>query len=470
MANTPNLKRELSKWSLTSLGIGAVIGAGIFVITGQAAAQYAGPGIVISFILSGLAALFAGLCYAEFASMYPGSGSAYTYTLATLGKTMAWIIGWDLVLEYLLASSTVAVGWSGYITSFLGDMGIHIPRALSMSPFVVDASGWHLSGALINFPAMAIIAVITSLLAVGIRESNRFNAVIVVIKLTAILLFIGFGLSHINLSNLMPIIPPNTGEFGHYGWSGILRGAAVIFFAYLGFDAVSTAGQEAKNPQKDLPFGMLMSLLISTVLYILVAVVLTGLVHYSHLNVPDPIAVGVNAVGPSLAWLRPIVKLGAIAGLSSVILVMMLGQTRIFYTMSKEGYLPASFSAVHPKFHTPHVSTLITGGVAMVVAGLLPISILGELVSIGTLFAFAIVCGGVILLRVKKPGLKRPFKTPFVYVVAPLGAFFAIAQMAALPLDTWIRLAGWLVIGQCIYFFYGRRFGKTHPDDADLID
>jgi len=460
-----DLKRVLGKWNLTSLGVGAIIGAGIFVITGQAAAQYAGPGIVISFILSGIACLFAGLCYGEFASLYPGSGSAYTYALATLGKRMAWIIGWDLVLEYLLASSTVAVGWSGYVTSFLSDFGLHVPKAFASSPFVHTAEGWVRTGSIVNLPAMFIIGVLMVLLLVGIKESTRFNNIIVILKVSVILLFIAFGISHINLANLHPFIPENTGTFGHFGWSGILRGSAVIFFAYLGFDAVSTTGQEAKNPQKDIPFGMLASLSISTVLYILVAIVLTGIVNYSQLNVPDPIAVGVNAAGPGLAWLRPFIKCGAIAGLSSVILVMMLGQTRIFYAMSKDGYLPASFCSVHPKCQTPHVATYITGIIGMILAGLLPISILGELVSIGTLFAFAIVCIGVLVLRVKKPELPRPFKTPFVFVVAPLGALFAIAQMAALPFDTWIRLAVWLVIGQVIYFYYGRRYGKSHPEE-----
>ena len=464
-ASNLELKRVLGKWNLTSLGVGAIIGAGIFVITGQAAAQYAGPGIVISFIISGIACLFAGLCYGEFASMYPASGSAYTYALATMGKKMAWIIGWDLILEYLLAASTVAVGWSGYVTSFLADLGIHIPKLFASSPLAHTADGWVRTGSLVNLPAMFIIALGMCLLLIGIKESTRFNNVIVVLKVSVILLFIAFGISHINFANLHPFIPPNTGEFGHFGWSGILRGAGVIFFAYLGFDAVSTTAQEAKNPQKDLPFGMLASLSISTVLYILVAIVLTGLVPYSQLNVPDPIAVGVNAAGPALAWLRPFIKCGAIAGLSSVILVMMLGQTRIFYAMSKDGYLPKGFGSIHPKFQTPHVATYVTGIIAMIFAGLLPISILGELVSIGTLFAFAIVCIGVLILRRKKPLLNRPFKTPFVYVVAPLGALFAIAQMLALPPDTWIRLAVWLVIGQIIYFFYGRKYGKAHPED-----
>lgn len=459
-----SLKPILGRWNLTSLGVGAIIGAGIFVITGQAAAQYAGPGIVLSFVLSGIACLFAGLCYGEFASMYPVSGSAYTYALATMGKFVAWIIGWDLILEYLLASSTVAVGWSGYVVSFLADLGVHIPAYLTSAPFTHTSEGWVTTGALVNLPAMVIVFLVTCLLFVGIRQSARFNNIIVVVKVAVILLFIIFGFYFINVDNLLPVIPPNTGEWGHYGFSGVLRGAGVIFFAYLGFDAVSTAAQEAKNPQKDLPFGMLGSLSISTVLYILVSIVMLGLVPYSLLNVADPMAVAVDAAGPGLAWLSPLIKCGAIAGLSSVILVMMLGQTRIFYAMSRDGFLPKPFSSIHQKYQTPHFSTVVTGLVAVLLAGVLPISILSELVSIGTLFAFAIVCTGILILRIKRPDLHRPFKTPFVYVVAPLGALFAVIQMLALPLDTWIRLFVWMFIGLVLYLVYGRRFGKNLPE------
>lgn len=457
------LNRILGRWNLTSLGVGAIIGAGIFVITGQAAAQYAGPGIIISFILSGIACLFAGLCYGEFAAMYPVSGSAYTYALATMGKLMAWIIGWDLILEYLLASSTVAVGWSGYVTSFLSDLGVHIPHALSSAPFAHTAEGWVKTGAILNLPAMFVLFVCIMFLLFGIQVSARINNLVVILKISVILLFILFGFAYINFDNLVPVIPANTGEFGHFGWSGVLRGAGVIFFAYLGFDAVSTTAQEAKNPQKDLPFGMLASLSISTVLYILVSIVLLGIVPYLQLNVPDPIAVGVNAAGPGLAWLRPLIKCGAIAGLTSVILVMLLGQTRIFYAMSRDGFLPRMFSSVHPKFATPHISTCFIGAVAILIAGLLPITVLGELVSIGTLFAFIIVCIGILILRIKRPDLPRPFKTPFVSIVAPLGALFALVQMVALPLDTWIRLFAWMGLGMVVYYFYGRRFGKSSP-------
>jgi len=474
------LKRALSSGNLITLGIGAIIGAGIFVLTGQAAAQYAGPAIVISFVISGLACLFAGLCYAEFASMIPVAGSAYTYAYATLGEFIAWIIGWDLILEYLFAASTVSVGWSGYVVSFLKDFGINIPAkftaALGTTLVDIPDVGWkpitneltknlaasgisidnlpHLQ-AVLNLPAMFVVAMITILLVGGIKESARFNNIMVIIKVFVILLFIGIGFFYINYNNWHPFIPKNTGEWGHFGWSGILRGSAVIFFAYIGFDAVSTTAQEAKNPQRDMPVGILGSLSISTLLYILVALVLTGVVSYALLNVADPIAVGVNAMGSGLFWLRPIIKIAAIAGLSSVILVMMLGQPRIFYSMSKDGLLPPVFSKVHPKFKTPYVSQIITGIVAVILAGILPINILGELVSIGTLLAFSIVCVGVIVLRKQKPDLARPFRTPLVPIVPILGAAICLIQMYSLPLDTWLRLIIWMAIGFGIYFTYG---------------
>ena len=445
--NKQGFKKALSSLNLTTLGIGAIIGAGIFVLTGQAAAQYAGPAIVVSFIISGLACAFAGLCYAEFASMIPISGSAYTYSYTTLGEFLAWIIGWDLILEYLFAASTVSVGWSGYVVSFLKDFGIHIPVQLTAATGTtminIPQVGWQQLttnltaslteqginiaslpqvNAIINLPAMFVIALITGLLIIGIKESAGFNNIMVIIKVAVIMLFIAVGFYFVQAGNWHPFIPKNTGTWGHFGVSGILRAAGVIFFAYIGFDAVSTAAQEAKNPQRDMPVGILGSLSVSTVLYILVAIVLTGIVSYTLLNVSDPVAVGVNAMGDSMFWLRPIIKIAAIAGLSSVILVMLLGQPRIFYTMSHDGLLPPVFSKVHSKFKTPYVSSLLTGAVAMILAGILPISILGELVSIGTLLAFTIVCISIIVLRKTRPDIHRPFRTPWVPVIPILGA------------------------------------------------
>jgi basic amino acid/polyamine antiporter, APA family len=484
------LKRTLTPLNLTTLGIGAIIGAGIFVLSGQAAAQYAGPGIVLSFIISGLACGFAGLCYAEFASMIPIAGSAYTYSYATLGEFLAWIIGWDLILEYLFAASTVAVGWSGYVVSFLKDLHIYIPPqftgAVGTVLVNVPDMGWkpltdafaqtlassgiqvstlaHIT-CVLNIPAMFIVALLSTLLVIGIRESANFNNIMVITKVSVIIVFIAIGFMFVKTANWHPFIPPNTTHvFGKFGFSGVLRGAGVIFFAYIGFDAVSTAAQEARNPQRDMPIGILGSLSISTILYILVAIVLTGIVSYTTLNVADPVAVGVDAMGKGMFWLRPIIKIAAIAGLSSVILVMLLGQPRIFYSMSRDGLLPPVFSKVHPKFQTPYISTIITGTVAMIIAGVLPINILGELVSIGTLLAFIIVCISVLVLRKSKPDIQRPFRTPWVPLVPILGAAICFLQMASLPLDTWLRLIIWMAIGFLIYFTYGVYHSKLRQN------
>jgi len=452
------LKRVLGATDLTLLGIGGIIGAGIFVITGHAAAQYAGPAIILSFVLSAAACVFAGLCYAEFASMVPEAGSAYSYAYASLGEIIAMIIGWDLVLEYLFAMSTVAVGWSGYAVSFLRDFGVSVPAALSAPVFVHDAAtGWRATGAILNVPAVLVIGILTALIAVGIRESAAANRVIVAVKVAAILLFIGCGALYIRPDHWTPFIPENTGAFGEFGWSGILRGAGVVFFAYIGFDAVSTAAQEAKRPQRDLPTGILLSLGICTVLYILVALVLTGIVRYDRLNVPDPIAVGLDAAGPGLYWLRPIVKVGAIAGLSSVILVQIIAQSRIFFAMSCDGLLPRALASVHPRYRTPFFSTVMTGTVAASLAGLLPISVLGELVSIGTLFAFTVVCLGVFVLRRTQPDQPRPFRVPFYPAVPLLGAATAVLQIAGLPSGTWMRFLLWFAAGLAVYFLYSRR-------------
>jgi APA family basic amino acid/polyamine antiporter len=459
--NTSGLKRELTARNLIALGIGAIIGTGIFVLTGTAAANYAGPAIVLSFILSAVGCVFAGLCYAEFSSMIPIAGSAYTYSYATLGEFFAWVIGWDLILEYLFASSTVAVGWSGYLVSFLKDFGIIIPPEFCSAPINhIPGQGWFFTGSIINFPAVVLVVLVSTLLYVGIKESSRINNIIVFIKVAVILLFIGFGISFINTDNWTPFIPENTGSFGSFGISGIFTGAAVIFFAYIGFDAISTAAQETKNPQKDMPVGILGSLVVCTVLYIAVAAVLTGIVNYKELNDPAPIALAIDKAGKSLFWLRPLVKIGALAGLTSVVLVMIMGQTRIFYTMANDGLLPQSFSKIHHKYHTPHITTIVTGAMAALISGILPIGILGELVSIGTLLAFVIVCISVIVLRKTNPNAHRPFKVPFVPLFPIIGIVVCMAQMISLPVDTWLRLVIWMLIGFLIYFLYSKKHSK----------
>ena len=455
------LKRVLGPWGLISLGIGVIIGAGIFVLSGQAAANYAGPAIVLSFILSAIGCALAGLCYAEFASMIPISGSAYTYAYATLGEFLAWIIGWDLVLEYLFGASTVAVGWSGYVVSFLKDFNINIPAVFSHAPLSYSVTGgWHTTGAILNCPAIFIVGLMTTLLVIGIRESTRVNNAIVIIKLIVIVLFVGVGVFFIKFANWSPFLPDNTGQFGSFGWSGVVRGAGVIFFAYIGFDAVSTAAQEARNPQRDMPIGILGSLAICTIIFILMTGVLTGMMKYTNLAVPDPIAVAVNAAGPGIAWLRPFIKLGAIAGLSSVVLVLLMAQPRVFFSMARDGLLPAAFARVHPRFKTPYIPTILTGCVAVMVSGIFPINILGELVSIGTLLAFVIVCIGVLVLRYRHPEIPRVFRTPWVPFVPIAGALVTMLQMVFLPLDTWIRLFVWMAIGIVIYFFYSRKHSR----------
>jgi len=488
-----SLKRALGPLNLITLGIGAIIGAGIFVLTGSAAAQYAGPAIVLSFILAGIACAFAGLCYSEFASLIPIAGSAYTYGYATLGEIFAWIIGWDLILEYAFGAATVASGWSGYVVSFLQDFGIHIPPQLAATPGTVmvfynnrwevltkmlptlqahgvdPASLPHVLGSF-NLVAFLAIVVVTTILVIGIQESANFNSAIVIVKVAIVLVFIGVAANYafrnpeVLQRNWHPFIPQNAGEFGKYGWSGIARAAGVIFFAYIGFDAVSTAAQEAKNPQKDMPIGILGSLAVCTVLYILVSGLLTGIVPFTALNVPDPVAVGIDATG--VRWGSILVKLGAIAGLGSVMLVMLLGQSRVFYSMSRDGLLPEWAGKIHPRFRTPWISSITVGIFVAIFASLIPIGVLGELVSIGTLLAFVIVCAGVWILRVRRPDLKRPFKTPWVPFTPLMGILVSFLMMASLPFDTWLRLIVWLVIGMAIYFGYGRHHSRVQRTET----
>jgi basic amino acid/polyamine antiporter, APA family len=448
--------KTLGPVSITSMGIGAIIGAGIFVLTGTAAAKFAGPAIMLSFVLGGVACAFVGLCYSELAAMIPVAGSTYSYTYATLGEIFAWIIGWDLILEYAMGAATVAVGWSGYMTSLLHNFGIDIPATLAAAPgTVIRLADGTQTTAILNLPAVVIIAALTTLLVLGTRESSRLNNVMVAVKLTVVVAFIVLGAMYVNSAHWHPLIPDNAGTFGAYGYSGILRGAGVVFFAFIGFDAVSTAAQEAQRPQRDMPIGILGSLGICTLLYIAVAAVLTGLVPYTELNVPDPIAKGVDVIG--LPWFSVLIKFGALTGLTTVILVMLYGQGRIFYTMAHDGLLPRFFNRIHPTYRTPYLSQILIGTVVAVVAALVPIAILGELVSIGTLFAFVLVCGAVIYLRRSDAKVFRPFRVPGVPIVPILGILFCLALMAGLPGDTWLRLIVWLMVGMVIYFGYGRR-------------
>ena len=472
------LKRVLGPINLVTLGIGAIIGTGIFVLTGQAAAQYAGPAIVLSMILAGTASALAGLCYAEFASTVPIAGSAYTYGYATLGEFFAWVIGWDLILEYALGAATVAVGWSGHLVSFLHDfIGVEVPVTLASAPCtLVPAAGCN-PEAIINLPAVLITLAVTVLIIVGVRESAQVNTAIVIVKVAVVLIVILGGAAFVNADNWQPFIPENTGKFGEYGWSGVLRGAGVIFFAYIGFDAVSVAAQEAKNPQKDMPTGILGSLIVCTIFYILVSGVMVGLVPYKQmLGQAAPMVVAIRAAEEAaggsglLRIMTMLVEVGAIAGLSSVMVVMMMAQPRIFYSMANDGLLPPFAKKIHPRFRTPHITSLITGVVVAVASGFTPIGALGELVSIGTLMAFVIVSIGIIFMRKSHPNLERPFKTPLVPAIPILSALVSFGLMAGLPFDTWIRLIVWMALGLAVYFGYGRRRSHLFQKVMATID
>ncbi|SRR5579871_2730695 len=461
-----SLRRALGPINLLTLGIGAIIGAGIFVITGQAAAQFAGPAILFSFILAGIACAFAGLCYAEFASIIPVAGSAYTYSYATLGELVAWIIGWDLVLEYAFGAASVAVGWSGHLRAFLHDIGMDLP-AMPHSDFTIFGRPLHITYDYVGF---VVIWVITAILVIGIKESANFTAAVVVLKVVVVCIFIAlagsFLLSHHMQPNYWhPFIPPNTGEFGSFGISGIFRGAGVVFFAYIGFDAVSTAAQEAKNPKKDMPFGILGSLVICTILYILVSGLLTHLVPYTQLNVPDPVVVGMRATGQQ--WATFLVELGALLGLATVMLVMLLGQSRVFYSMSRDGLLWPWASKIHPRFRTPYLSSIVVGFFVAILAMLFPLNVLDQMTSVGTLLAFVLVSAGVWVMRRTHPDLNRPFRTPMVPLVPILAIVFSGLLIVTLPRATQIRLVVWLLIGFVIYFSYGRKHSKVQQRIAN---
>lgn len=455
------LPRSLGMFSMTCFGVGSTIGAGVFVLTGTVAAQHAGPAVSVSFLLASFVCLLAGLCYAEMASMIPVAGSAYSYTYATMGEGVAWTIGWCLILEYLFSGSIVAIGWSGYAQSALHDLGIDLPFFLTRAPIEANAAGelvW--TGAYVDLPAVFVTLLCMVVVLGGVRFSAGLNNVMVALKVLAIIAISAVGFWHVDVSNWSQFVPDNAGAYGAFGWSGVLQGTAILFFAYVGFDAVSTMGQEAKNPQRNIPLSLMASLAICALLYVTVSLVVTGLAPYQILDVPDPIYAALEQNGSALGWAKAFIGIIAVFGLVSVLMVTILGQVRIFFAMSRDGLLPEFFSHVHPRSKTPYIGTLVTGTTAALSAGVLPLGLLGELISIGTLLAFATVCIGVIVLRQTFPEMNRPFRVPFAPWIPLGGAAASIGLMASLPIDTWVRLVVWLGLGAAIYLIYGTRHSK----------
>jgi APA family basic amino acid/polyamine antiporter len=461
------LKRALGPWALTAIGLGATIGTGIFVLTGTVAATHSGPALTISLLIAAFGSALAALCYCEFASFLPVSGSAYSYSYATLGEGIAWFIGWNLSLEYVMSASAVAVGWSGYMTNLLAGWGVHFPEQLINAPIALKNRELVTTGAIVNVPAVLIVGVMSWICYIGVKQSSTLNALMVTLKVGIIVVFVLAGIRYVDTSLWHPYIPPNTGEFGAFGWSGIMTGAGIIFFSYIGFDTASTTALEARKPQRDVPLGILGALIISAVLYVAMSAVLTGMVSYTKLNVDAPVAVALDA-HPQLSWLGDLVKLGAIVGMTSVILMSLLGQPRIMLAMADDGLLPPGVAKCHPRYKTPHVATLITGVLGAAVAGIFPLDVLGELISIGILWAFAIVCIGVLVLRRTRPDAHRPFRVPIAPVTCVVGFIVCLGTTLFLPGDTWIRLLIWTVIGYAIYAGYGYHHSRLRNGNGGV--